>query len=122
MTTVWKLFAAAEAEHGDSPAVLGEGPRLSYAELGRRVRGLAAELLLRGVSPGDRVAILDLNSVLYLEATFAVAAVAPRELILCDALPKTGSGKISKASLRGEASSGVPEGSVRPGTDAGPAE
>ncbi|WP_101675108.1 acyl-CoA synthetase [Alloalcanivorax mobilis] len=45
----------------------------SWAEVGQRVARLAAGLQSQGIQPGDRVAILALNSDNYFEAFFAVA-------------------------------------------------
>ncbi|MFC6712939.1 acyl-CoA synthetase [Branchiibius cervicis] len=46
---------------------------VTYADLDDRVRGLAAGLHQRGVTAGDRVAFLGLNSIAFVETMFAVA-------------------------------------------------
>ncbi|MFB7947869.1 class I adenylate-forming enzyme family protein [Kitasatospora phosalacinea] len=54
---LYELFAERVAAHGERAAVAdGEG-ELSYAELGRCVRGLAAGLAARGVRPGSVVGV-----------------------------------------------------------------
>ena len=55
-------------------AMVSEGLRLTYAELWSRCRRLAGALAQLGVQPGDRVAVLALNSHRYLEIYLAVPA------------------------------------------------
>src|SRR5262245_6553232 len=62
-----KLFA-------NDVAMVSEGARLTYAETWSRCRRLAGGLTRLGVQPGDRVAILALNSHRYLEVYLAVPA------------------------------------------------
>ena len=67
------LYRAAELYAGrhavaDGPAVL------TYAQLGERVGGLVAGLRAR-VGPGERVALLDRNSLRSLEVHYACAAL-----------------------------------------------
>ncbi len=77
------------------------GRRFTWTQTHSRAGALARELQEHGVVPGDRVAILDHNSIEYLETYFAAAGVgailvplntrlAPRELaaILADARPR----------------------------------
>lgn len=63
-----RLFARREAATNDSI-------RLTYGELGARCRRLMGVLRHRGVSRGDRVAVLMHNSHRYLEIYFAVPGV-----------------------------------------------
>lgn len=56
----------------DKEAVIFEGRRLTYKQLGERVDGLAQGLRQLGLKRGDIVAILLLNCSEYLEVTFAV--------------------------------------------------
>ncbi|MEU5426465.1 long-chain fatty acid--CoA ligase [Streptomyces olivoreticuli] len=58
---------------GDSTAIVYEGSTTTYAQLGTRVRSLAATLADGGLRAGDRVAYLGLNSVLLLETALAAA-------------------------------------------------
>ena len=55
-------------------AMVSEGLRLTYAEVWSRCRRLAGALAQLGVQPGDRVAVLALNSHRYLEIYLAVPA------------------------------------------------
>jgi fatty-acyl-CoA synthase len=71
---LWSIFARAEALWPNKEAVVDGERRLTYGEVGSRVRGLAAYLQGQGLRPGDRVAILEVNSHAYLEAYFAAAA------------------------------------------------
>ncbi len=77
------------------------GQRVSYGELNQRVSALAAYLKTLGLNKGDRVAILDFNSLFHLELLFALPRLgavllplnfrlSPAELqnILEDASPK----------------------------------
>jgi len=56
----------------DKEAVIFEGRRLTYKQLGERVDGLAQGLRQLGLRRGDIVAMLLLNCSEYLEVTFAV--------------------------------------------------
>ena len=55
-------------------AMVSEGLRLTYAEVWSRCRRLAGALARLSVQPGDRVAVLGLNSHRYLEIYLAVPA------------------------------------------------
>ncbi|WP_033220091.1 class I adenylate-forming enzyme family protein [Kitasatospora phosalacinea] len=54
---LYELFAERVAADGERVAVVDGGGELSYAELGRLVRGLAAGLASRGVGPGSVVGV-----------------------------------------------------------------
>jgi long-chain acyl-CoA synthetase len=69
------LLARAVAERPDRAAVVGGGVRLSYRELALRVDRLAAGLQALGITPGQRVAILDKNGPRYLELYFALPRI-----------------------------------------------
>ena len=72
--TVSGILRHARTAHGRSVAAqLGGGGTWTYAELGERVEARVARLAERGAGPGDRVAILALNGLEFLEETFAVA-------------------------------------------------
>ena len=58
-----------------------DGPRsFTYREVGQRAAALACHLRGRGVGPGDRVAVLELNTHAMLEVTYAAAALGA---VLC---------------------------------------
>jgi long-chain acyl-CoA synthetase len=57
-----------------SCAVVCQGNRRTYAELGSRCRRLAGALRAQGLAPGDRVGVIGLNSDLYLELYLGVPA------------------------------------------------
>lgn len=59
-------------DRGGAEALVGEGLRLTWRELRDRVRAVAAMLQRRGVSRGDRVYLLALNSVEYIAALAAI--------------------------------------------------
>ncbi len=61
------------AEHPDTTAFVHEGERITLAEFDRRVDRVANALRDSGVRPGDRVAILDKNSLPYVELLFGAA-------------------------------------------------
>ena len=75
METIWTLFEAAAGHHGTRCAFVEGSREVPYAALAESVSQLAARLAERGVEPGDRVAVLDVNSTGYLAATFAVAGL-----------------------------------------------
>lgn len=98
MFPVSRILARARRFYPDKLAVIDGETRLTYSALGARVDRLAGAFHGLGLQRGDRVAILDVNSVRYLEAYYACAAaglvlvplnfrLAPRELdhILNDA-------------------------------------
>lgn len=58
---------------GRFPAVIDGETTRTWAEVGERVARLAGGLAAMGVEPGDRVAILAMNSADYLEALYAIA-------------------------------------------------
>ncbi len=58
--------------HPDKTATVHHGRRQTFLELRNRVARLAGGLQQRDVAPGDRVAILALNSDRYIEAALAV--------------------------------------------------
>ena len=77
---IWATLQRAVELYPNKVGVVDGPRRLTYAEVGRRAATLAHQLRQRGVGPGDRVALLQLNSLALLEATFAVAAL---DAILC---------------------------------------
>jgi acyl-CoA synthetase (AMP-forming)/AMP-acid ligase II len=63
------------AAHPDRIAYIYEDEQVTFAEFDRRVDSVANALRASGVRPGDRVAILDKNSLPYVELLFAAARV-----------------------------------------------
>jgi len=80
MSGLYDILKNTAKEHPDRLAVVDGPRRLTYGEVGARVRAVAAYLAARGVGKGDRVALLDNNSLPFLEGYFAAAAVGA---ILC---------------------------------------
>jgi len=72
--------------HPSRLALVSDKEEVTYRELRDRVGGYAAVLRSGGIGKGDRIAILARNSVLYLEALFAVtragAALVPLNYLL----------------------------------------
>ncbi len=58
--------------HGDAPALVGGGQRLSYREMAARADGCAEKLLDLGIKPGDRVVIQLPNIVEFVILTLAL--------------------------------------------------
>ena len=67
-----QMLARQVAVHGDKVAVVGDGVRLSYAELARRAAEVAAGLLALGLQPGDRVIVQLPNIPEFLVVAFAL--------------------------------------------------
>ena len=71
--TIDAVFRAAAARAPDRPALILGEERLSYAALDDRVTAVAANLLARGLAPGDRVALLLGNGFAFVEMVLAAA-------------------------------------------------
>ena len=90
--TVFAAFEAVAARQPDRLALqIREGTgyrRLTYGEVARQVRALAAALLQVGVVPGDRVALISENrpewAVAYFAVTAAGASAVPLDVQLSD--------------------------------------
>ena len=61
------------ATHPDQIAYFYEDEQVTFAEFDRRVDSVAAALRASGVGPGDRVAVLDKNSLPHVELLFGAA-------------------------------------------------
>jgi len=96
-TIAWVLDRAANINpHGAATVDLGTGERRDWAEVARRVGGLASGLSDLDLDRGDRVGVLMLNSARHLELWFAIPVagmvmndlnfrLAPEELrFICD--------------------------------------
>src|SRR5689334_20339236 len=66
------VLLAPAATAPDSPALVGGAGPVTFADLAARAGGLATMLAARGVSPGDRVAIVAPNSVEFVVAYLGV--------------------------------------------------
>lgn len=71
--TVYGVFRANAGESPDAPAVIGAGRTLSHAQLLEAIDRLAAGLVSLGLAPGERLAILALNSIEFLSLFGACA-------------------------------------------------
>lgn len=72
---LWMLLEETARRAPSAPAVVDGSIRLSYGELRQRAAALACAMAERGVSRGDRVAMLGVNSYRALELYFACAAL-----------------------------------------------
>ena len=70
---IGELLGRSARLHAEAPAVRDAGGELSFADLERSVRRLAAQLAGLGVAPGERVGILSRNRWEYVALYFAVA-------------------------------------------------
>lgn len=73
--TVYGLFAAQVARDPSATALVQGDFALSYGDLDRRVRRLAAALHARGIRRGDRIALLSENRFEYAEIELAAAYI-----------------------------------------------
>lgn len=69
-TTLLAYLTELARDHGDKPALLFKGAAMSYGELEALSDACAAALAARGVSPGDRVAVLLPNCPQFFVAEF----------------------------------------------------
>jgi acyl-CoA synthetase (AMP-forming)/AMP-acid ligase II len=79
-------FAAATVREPNRTAVIDERRRLSYAELDRRARRIAAALAGFGVGPDGSVAVLQRNSAYMVETLVAVSRLGADAVLLNVAL------------------------------------
>src|SRR3970282_892620 len=66
----------------DRVALICEGESRTFAELQERVNRLANALQSLGIGKGDKVAVMALNSIPYVETSYACARVGRRSLAL----------------------------------------
>ena len=80
------ILQASAAERPDHTAIILGERHISYAELDRAARGVAASLKERGVQPGDNVALLIPNvpefTIAYYGILYAGCAVVPLNVLL----------------------------------------
>lgn len=70
---IWSIFRRAVDLYADRVAVVDGEHRVRYGELALRVASLVSFLRNKGIERGDRISILDHNSLAYLEFYFAAA-------------------------------------------------
>ncbi len=73
--TIWQTLERARHLHVDNIAVVDGGARLTYGEIYDRITALARFLRSRGIGAEDRIAILDGNSLQFLETYYATAGI-----------------------------------------------
>ncbi len=72
---IWQTLQRARALYPDTIAVVDGGRELTYRAVHDRVSSLASFLRERGVSAGDRISVLDHNSLEFLEVYYAAAGL-----------------------------------------------
>ncbi|MFV0258161.1 MAG: acyl-CoA synthetase [Acidimicrobiales bacterium] len=73
MQTFIHSLRRAETVAAGNEALVCDGTRLTYAELGTRLRRLHGALIDLGTSPGDRIAVLSFNSIAFAELYLGVS-------------------------------------------------
>ena len=81
-TNFIEVLAHWESERPEAIAVTFDGVNRTWAQLAQRVRRNAAAQRAAGLSPGDRVAVLDLNHPSCLELTLACAQVGTANVVV----------------------------------------
>ncbi len=71
----YQQFQASARRHGERIAIRSEGPDITYAELERISRQVAAGLMHLGVERGDRIAIWGVNTAQWIMAALGIQAV-----------------------------------------------
>src|SRR4051794_11446406 len=72
-STVWSLFAARATAEPDRVAIVDGERTITYRHLVARVAACSTALAVRGVKPGDRIALLSENRMEVLEVLLAAA-------------------------------------------------
>ena len=80
LVNIWTTLAKAVELYPRKVGVVDGQRRLTYSEVGQRAAALARYLSRRGLGLGDRLAVLEINSHVMLEATYAAAGLGA---ILC---------------------------------------
>ena len=73
--TIWDIFSEAVTEHPDNIGVVQGGESYTYNELDLRIQSLGSFFRSHGLRAGDRISILDYNSISFYEAYFAAAGI-----------------------------------------------
>jgi acyl-CoA synthetase (AMP-forming)/AMP-acid ligase II len=72
---LWETLEAALRACGDGLAAVDGDARLTWSEVARRTRALAQFLRERGLGPGERLALLERNSLAFLETSYAACGL-----------------------------------------------
>jgi acyl-CoA synthetase (AMP-forming)/AMP-acid ligase II len=72
---IWLTLKKAQDLYPDRIGIVDGDRSFTYAETGTRVKGLARFFQNRGIQPGDRISILEVNSHAFLEAYYAAAGI-----------------------------------------------
>ena len=72
---IWLTLKKALDLYPDRIGVVDGDRSFTYSEIGARVDGLARFFQARGIQPGDRISILEVNSHSFLEAYYAAAGI-----------------------------------------------
>ena len=72
MTTLVTALSEAVSTHPEGVALLYSDQKLNFTELDEISDGLARALVTQGIEPGDRIAVLDRNSLWFFVILFAV--------------------------------------------------
>ena len=72
MTTLVTALSEAVSTHPEGVALLYSDQQLNFTELDEISDGLARALVTQGIEPGDRIAVLDRNSLWFFVILFAV--------------------------------------------------
>ncbi len=73
--TIWDIFKRAVSLYSDKIGLVESGQRLTYSELHRRIGSMGNFFLSKSILPGDRISLLDFNSLPFYEAYFAAAGI-----------------------------------------------
>ncbi|ORA13473.1 AMP-binding protein [Mycobacterium angelicum] len=80
------IIDAAAAGDPARTALIIDGRRINYGDLGAAVRRCAAGLAARGLVAGDRVAVVDVGSLLSIEAVLGAAGIGAAAALMNPAL------------------------------------
>jgi fatty-acyl-CoA synthase len=72
---IWEILSKAVCMYPDKTGVVDGERRLTYAEVGKRIAGLARFFQAQGLRPQERISILEVNSLPFLEAYYAAAGI-----------------------------------------------
>ncbi|AIP34704.1 AMP-binding enzyme family protein [Paraburkholderia xenovorans LB400] len=73
--TIPRLLRELVANHGNREALVGQGERMTYQQLGERVEALAARLIRTGVKRGEKVGVLMGNRPEWVISALAITSI-----------------------------------------------